>query len=134
MGAISEDIADNYEDFDAFIKAYGTDTMTYATSALSFMLVNLSKLVIVTGSQLPLSEIRNDAVENLLGSLALAGTYAIPEVCLFFRGKLYRGNRAIKVDASAFDAFDSGNFAPLAQVGVDISIQWGLVRLSAKNP
>ncbi len=131
---IAEDISENYEDFDAFIVLHGTDTMTYATSALSFMLVNLSKLVIVTGSQLPLSEIRNDAVENLLGSLAIAGTYDIPEVCLFFRGRLYRGNRAIKVDASAFDAFDSGNFSPLAQVGVDISIQWNLIRMSSKNP
>jgi lysophospholipase len=131
---IAEDIADNYDDFDSFIVLHGTDTMAYATSALSFMLVNLAKPVIVTGSQLPLGEVRNDAVENMLGALALAGTYSIPEVCLFFRSKLYRGNRVRKVDASAFDAFDSGNFSPLAYVGVDISIQWSLVRLAAKNP
>jgi len=130
---IAEDIADNYDAFDAFIVLHGTDTMAYATSALSFMLVNLSKPVIVTGSQLPLGEIRNDAVENMLGALALAGSYSIPEVCLFFRSKLYRGNRARKVDASAFDAFDSGNFTPLAKVGVDVLVQWSLVRLASKN-
>ncbi len=130
---IANDIAENYDQFDAFIVLHGTDTMAYATSALSFMLVNLAKPVIVTGSQLPLGEIRNDAVENMLGALAIAGSYSIPEVCLFFRSKLFRGNRARKVDASAFDAFDSGNFAPLARVGVDVSIQWSLVRLAAKN-
>lgn len=131
---IAEDIAEGYEKFDAFIVLHGTDTMAYATSALSFMLVNLAKPVIVTGSQLPLGEVRNDAVENMLGAIALAGSYNIPEVCLFFRSKLYRGNRVRKVDASAFDAFDSGNFSPLAYVGVDISIQWSLVRLAAKTP
>ena len=80
---IAEDIADNYDKFDSFIVLHGTDTMAYATSALSFMLVNLAKPVIVTGSQLPLGEVRNDAVENMLGALALAGSYSIPEVCLF---------------------------------------------------
>lgn len=130
---IATDIEENYDRFDAFIVLHGTDTMAYATSALSFMLVNLSKPVIVTGSQLPLGEIRNDAVENLLGALAIAGTYSIPEVCLFFRSKLFRGNRARKIDASSFEAFDSGNFSPLATVGVDVSVQWSLVRLASKN-
>lgn len=130
---IAKDIEKNYHNFDAFIVLHGTDTMAYATSALSFMLVNLSKPVIVTGSQLPLGEIRNDAVENMLGALALAGQYNIPEVCLFFRSKLFRGNRSRKIDASAFDAFDSGNFPPLAYVGVDVSIQWTNVRLASKN-
>lgn len=130
---IATDIEANYERFDAFIVLHGTDTMAYATSALSFMLVNLSKPVIVTGSQLPLGEIRNDAVENLLGALAIAGTYSIPEVCLFFRSKLFRGNRVRKIDASSFEAFDSGNFSPLATVGVDVSVQWSLVRLASKN-
>ena len=130
---IATDIEANYDRFDAFIVLHGTDTMAYATSALSFMLVNLSKPVIVTGSQLPLGEIRNDAVENLLGALAIAGTYSIPEVCLFFRSKLFRGNRVRKIDASSFEAFDSGNFSPLATVGVDVSVQWSLVRLVSKN-
>ena len=116
---IAEDIERHYDDYDAFIVLHGTDTMAYGTSALSFMLVNLAKPVIVTGSQLPLSEIRNDAVENLLGALALAGQYNIPEVGLYFRSQLFRGNRVRKVDASAFDAFASGDFPPLARVGVD---------------
>ena len=125
---IARDIEEHYQEYDAFIVLHGTDTMAYATAALSFMLVNLAKPVIVTGSQLPLSEVRNDAVENLLGSLALAGGYAIPEVCLFFRSKLFRGNRVRKIDASAFDAFSSGDFPPLAKVGVEIDIQWSHIR------
>ena len=130
---MAKDIEAAYQDYDSFIVLHGTDTMAYGTSALSFMLVNLSKPVIVTGSQLPLGEIRNDAVENLLGALALAGKYNIPEVCLYFRTRLFRGNRARKIDASAFEAFDSGNFPPLAHVGVDISVDWRHVRLGSQN-
>lgn len=130
---IAKDIERHYDDFDAFIVLHGTDTMGYGTSALSFMLVNLAKPVIVTGSQLPLSEIRNDAVENLLGALALAGQYNIPEVSLYFRSQLFRGNRVTKVDASAFNAFASGDLPPLARVGVDISVQWSLVRSASQN-
>ena len=130
---IATDIEQEYNNYDAFIVLHGTDTMAYATSALSFMLINLSKPVIVTGSQLPLGEIRNDATENLLGALAIAGSFSIPEVCLFFRSKLFRGNRVRKIDASSFEAFSSGNFAPLATVGVDVSVQWSLVRLASKN-
>lgn len=130
---IAQDIERHYDEYDAFIVLHGTDTMAYGTSALSFMLVNLAKPVIVTGSQLPLSEIRNDAVENLLGALALAGQYNIPEVGLYFRSQLFRGNRVRKVDASAFDAFASGDFPPLARVGVDVSVQWSLVRTASQH-
>ncbi|PVU96760.1 hypothetical protein BB559_002051 [Furculomyces boomerangus] len=97
-----------------------TDTMAYTASALSFMLKNLGKTVIITGSQVPLSEVRNDAVENLLGALIIAGHYIIPEVTLFFNNKLFRGNRCCKVDSINFAAFESPNIPPLVQVGVNI--------------
>jgi 60kDa lysophospholipase len=125
---IAQDIADAYDDYDAFVVLHGTDTMAYTASALSFMLENLGKSVILTGSQIPLALLRNDAVDNLLGALILAGHYAIPEVCLYFRNKLLRGNRAQKVDALGFDAFGSGNYPPLVDVGTDIRVRWPLVR------
>ncbi|OMH83756.1 L-asparaginase [Zancudomyces culisetae] len=99
----------------------GTDTMAYTASAISFMLKNLGKTVILTGSQVPISEVRNDAVENLLGALIIAGHYIIPEVTLYFNNHLYRGNRVSKVDALNFSAFDSPNMPPLVKVGVNIA-------------
>src|SRR6185369_11950383 len=88
----------------------------------------LGKPVVITGSQIPLCEIRNDARENLITSLMIASSYAIPEVCLYFGGKLLRGCRSVKVSASGFAAFDSPNFLPLGEVGIDIDIRWDLVR------
>jgi lysophospholipase len=88
------------------------------------MLENLGKTVILTGSQIPLGMARNDAIDNLLGALTIAGHYEIPEVCLYFRNKLFRGNRTQKQDAAGFDAFQSGNFAPLVEVGIDIEVHW----------
>ncbi|CAG8734158.1 3973_t:CDS:2, partial [Dentiscutata heterogama] len=117
---IATDIELNYQSFDAFIILHGTDTMAYTASALSFLLENLGKTVILTGSQVPISEVRNDAVENLLGALTIAGHYVIPEVCLFFNNKLFRGNRAVKMNAVEFNAFDSPNLSPLATVGINI--------------
>lgn len=125
---IAHDISANYDRYDGFIVLHGTDTMAYTASALPFMLSGLRKPVIITGSQIPLCEIRNDARENVITSLMLAANYAIPEVCLYFGGKLLRGCRATKVSADGFAAFDSPNSLPLGTVGIDIDINWDLVR------
>lgn len=119
---IAQDITDHYADYDGFVVLHGTDTMAYTASALSFLLQNLGKTVIVTGSQIPLVEMRNDARPNLIDSLLIASSYAVPEVCLYFNTKLFRGNRTVKVNASGFNAFDSPNYPPLGTVGVDIII------------
>ncbi|CAO1637702.1 unnamed protein product [Parajaminaea phylloscopi] len=124
---MARDIELNYADFDAFVILHGTDTMSYTASALSFLLENLGKTVIVTGAQVPLSELRNDAIENVLGALMIASTYIIPEVCLFFASALYRGNRSSKVSNNALSAFDSPNLPPLARVGIGIDVNWPLV-------
>lgn len=125
---IAHDIADHYDEFDGFIVLHGTDTMAYTASALPFMLQGLQKPVIITGSQIPLCEVRNDARENLITSLLIAANCSIPEVCLYFGGKLLRGCRAVKVNASGFAAFASPNFPPLGTVGIGIEINWKLVR------
>ena len=124
---LASDISLNYQNFDAFIVLHGTDTMAYTASALSMLLENLGKSVIVTGAQVPLSELRNDAIENVLGALMLAGSYIIPEVGLYFASTLYRGNRTSKVSNNALAAFDSPNMAPLARVGINIEVAWNLV-------
>ncbi|KAI9030190.1 asparaginase-domain-containing protein [Phycomyces nitens] len=124
---IVRDIEGNYQFYDSFIVLHGTDTMAYTASALSFMLEDLGKTVIITGSQVPLSEVRNDAVENLLGALTIAGHFVIPEVGLYFGQKLYRGNRTSKQSAVDFDAFDSPNMASLIDVGINIDVKWPLV-------
>lgn len=125
---IARDVASNYERYDGFVVLHGTDTMAYTASALPFLLGGLRKPVIITGSQIPLCEIRNDARENLITSLMLAASYAIPEVCLYFGGKLLRGCRSTKVSADGFAAFDSPNSPPLGTVGIDIDVNWDLVR------
>ncbi|HKR62786.1 MAG TPA: asparaginase [Thermoanaerobaculia bacterium] len=125
---IARDVESNYDRYDGFVVLHGTDTMAYTASALPFLLGGLRKPVIITGSQIPLCEIRNDARENLITSLMLAANYAIPEVCLYFGGKLLRGCRATKVSADGFAAFDSPNFLPLGNVGIDIEVNWDLVR------
>ena len=130
---IANDIADHYRDYDGFVVLHGTDTMAYTASALPFMLQGLGKPVIITGSQIPLCEIRNDARENLITSLMLAASYDIPEVCLYFGGKLLRGCRSTKVSADGFAAFDSPNHPPLGTVGIDIEINWDLVRRDKKR-
>ncbi len=125
---IARDICENYTDYDGFIVLHGTDTMAYTASALAFMLKDLAKPVIVTGSQIPLCEIRNDAQENLISSLLLAANYAIPEVGLYFHSQLFRGCRAVKVDADGFNAFASPNCAPLATLGTGVELNKGLIR------
>jgi L-asparaginase len=128
--AIARDIGDHYDDYDGFVVLHGTDTMAYTASALPFMLSGLAKPVIITGSQIPLCEIRNDARENLITSLVVASQCDIPEVCLYFGGRLLRGCRAVKVSASGFAAFDSPNFPPLGSIGIGVDIEWHLVRRS----
>ncbi|XP_059579260.1 60 kDa lysophospholipase isoform X2 [Alligator mississippiensis] len=116
-----------YEHYDGFVILHGTDTMAYTASALSFMCENLGKTVVLTGSQVPIYELRNDGRANLLGALLIAGQFVIPEVCLYFYHKLYRGNRVTKVDAGSFSAFCSPNLPPLANAEVDITINWETV-------
>ena len=125
---IADTIAAHQGEYDAFVVMHGTDTMAYTASALSFMLSGLDTTVVITGSQIPLSRTRNDAVENLLGALLLAGHYVVPEVGIYFSDKLLRGNRASKVDSSGLEAFRSGNFPALVHVGVEVDVRWDLVR------
>lgn len=118
--AIGALIADHYADYDGFVILHGTDTMAYTASALSFMLRGISKPVILTGSQIPLCEIRNDARDNIITSLLVASSDRVHEVCLYFGGKLLRGNRSIKYSADDLIAFESPNYPVLAEVGISI--------------
>ena len=120
---IAESIYQNYQYYSGFVILHGTDTMAYTASALSYMLQNLGKSVVVTGSQVPLAQLRTDAIENFVGSLIIAGRYSnsIPEVGLFFNNTLFRGNRTTKVNASGFAAFDSPNLPYLAKIGVNVT-------------
>ena len=119
-------IADHYEEYDGFVILHGTDTMAYTASALSFMLENLTKPVILTGSQLPIGQLRTDGKENLITSIEIAaarrqdGTAMVPEVGIYFNGHLMRGNRTTKQSADEFDAFESFNYPHLADAGVEI--------------
>jgi len=124
---IAKDIYANYKHFDAFIVLHGTDTMAYTASALSFMLENLGKPVILTGSQIPLALHRNDGRENFFGALTVAGHYIIPEVLLFFDHKLFRGNRTTKYNSEDYDAFAAPNSKPLLTFGVKINVKWDAV-------
>ncbi len=125
-GDIAQLISDKYEEFDGFVILHGSDTMSFTASALSFMLENLSKPVVLTGSQLPIGEIRTDAKENLITALEIAATKKdgkamIPEVCIYFDYQLYRGNRSIKYNSEKFEAFRSPNHPILAEAGVTLS-------------
>ena len=117
LGAVIEK---NYGAYDGFVILHGTDTMAYTASALSFMFENLSKPVVVTGSQIPLCELRSDGKDNLIASLLIAGSGRVNEVCIYFGGELLRGNRATKYSADGFIAFKSPNFPPLATAGIVI--------------
>ncbi|OIW29596.1 asparaginase-domain-containing protein [Coniochaeta ligniaria NRRL 30616] len=126
---IANTVKDNYHLFDGFVVLHGTDSLAYTASALSFMMSDLGKPVILTGSQASIFALQSDAVDNLLGSLIVAGTFVIPEVCLFFHHTLFRGNRTTKVSASSFEAFDSPNCDPLAKVtSLGVEVNWSLVR------
>lgn len=117
---IAEVIYDNYAKYDGFVVLHGTDTMAYTASALSFILDGLDKPVVLTGSQIPLSEMRSDGWDNLVTSLIVAADGVAREVCLYFSGKLLRGNRAVKMSADKLVAFDSPNFPRLAEMGINI--------------
>lgn len=126
-------IDDNYDSYDGFVILHGTDTMAYTASALSFMLQNLTKPVILTGSQLPIGQLRTDGKENLITSIEIAsarhedGTAVVPEVCIYFNGHLLRGNRTTKQSAEEFNAFESFNFPHLADAGVEIAYHEELI-------
>ncbi len=113
-------VADNYDRYDGFVILHGTDTMAYTASALSFMFEELGKPVILTGSQIPLCELRSDGKDNLITSLLIAGSGRVREVCIYFGGELLRGNRAVKYSADGFIAFKSPNCPALASAGIDI--------------
>lgn len=124
---IAEIIENNYSDFDGFVVLHGSDTMSYSASALSFMLENLNKPVIFTGSQLPIGDLRTDAKENLITAIQIAslqqkGKSIVHEVCLYFEYKLYRGNRTTKINAEHFNAFASPNYSHLAESGVHLNV------------
>ncbi|MEQ1906886.1 MAG: asparaginase [Pirellulaceae bacterium] len=119
---IAQDIASRFAQFDGFVVLHGTDTMAYTSSALPFMMPNLSKPVVLTGSQLPLGQIRSDGRENLKTAMVIAANFSIPEVGLFFGEALYRGCRATKISASRLDAFDSPNYLPLAAAETSIEV------------
>ena len=120
-------IANNYDKYDGFVILHGTDTMAYTASALSYMFENLTKPVILTGSQLPIGQLRTDGKENLITSIEMAsakhhdGTAMVPEVGIYFNGHLLRGNRTTKQSADEFNAFESFNYGHLADAGVNIN-------------
>lgn len=135
---MAEIIEQNYNSFDGFVVLHGTDTMAYTASALSFMLENLAKPVILTGSQLPIGLLRTDGRENLITAIEIAAARekelpAVPEVCIFFDNKLTRGNRATKMSAEHFDAFYSPNYHPLAEVGLHLKYFNNLISYPAKD-
>ena len=127
---IARSIADNYSSYDGFVVLHGTDTMAYTASALSFMLENLSKPVIITGSQLPIGEVRTDGEENLITALQIAadqdvsGVPTVREVAILFENDLWRGNRTTKRSADNFNAFKSNNYPELAKIGLGISFNY----------
>jgi L-asparaginase len=124
---IASIIEENYDKFDGFVILHGSDTMSYSASALSFMLENLKKPVVFTGSQLPIGDLRTDAKENLITAIQIASLRhkhlpVIQEVCLYFEYKLYRGNRTTKISAEHFNAFTSPNYPALAESGVHLKV------------
>ncbi|MFH4975166.1 hypothetical protein AB6A40_001875 [Gnathostoma spinigerum] len=121
---IGTDIRKSYQQYDGFVVLHGTDTLAYTACALSFMLENLGKPVIITGAQIPVSEVRSDGRENLIGALIIAGNFDIPEVTVYFNNTLMRGNRCTKLDNSALDAFVSPNMAPLARMDIHINVNY----------
>lgn len=136
---IARTIYDFYQDFDAFVILHGTDTMAYTASALSFLLENLGKPVIFTGSQLPIGARRTDARENFISALEIAasrhadGRALVPEVCIFFANRLLRGNRSRKVQSLDFTAFESENYPPLAIAGIRIDYNLNLIANFPEN-
>ena len=135
---LSKILIENYTKFDGFVILHGTDTMAYTASALSFMLQNFSKPVILTGSQLPIETIRTDGKENLITAIQIAAEKKdnkaiVPEVCIYFENKLFRGNRTTKRNAEYFDAFESPNYPILAKAGISIKFYCKQIRYPDYN-
>ncbi len=133
---IARIIEQNYTGFDGFVILHGTDTMAYTASALSFMLENIEKPVILTGSQLPIGTLRTDGKENLISAIQIATEYQynapmVPEVCIFFENQLFRGNRTTKNNADHFNAFSSDNYPALAETGIHIKYNYAYIRYPA---
>lgn len=137
---LARTIRDGYAAYDGFVVLHGTDTMSYTASALSFMLENLAKPVIFTGSQIPMGIMRTDGRENLITAIEIAaarrdGRPVVPEVALYFQNRLFRANRTSKFSAEALSAFDSRNYPPLAEVGVNICYNTDdILRPSSEEP
>lgn len=135
---MAEIIEERYSEFNGFVVLHGTDTMAYSASALSFMLENLNKPVIFTGSQLPIGLLRTDGKENLITAIEIAaandnGVPSVPEVCIYFDNKLSRGNRTTKLSAEHFDAFSSPNFPYLAEVGLHLKYNRNHISPAQRN-
>lgn len=125
-------IKKNYNKYDGFVVLHGTDTMAYTASALSFMLENLDKPVVFTGSQLPIGTLRTDGKENLISAIEIAATEKngqplAPEVCVYFENKLMRGNRTTKYNSEHFNAFESPNYPNLADAGINLKFNYGAI-------
>lgn len=137
---LAEKIRDSYDSYDGFVVLHGSDTMAYTASALSFMLENLAKPVIFTGSQLPMDEVRTDGRENFLSAIEIAATRnsngkpLVPEVAVFFQNQLLRGNRTTKFNAEHFSAFASFNYPPLAEAGVHMRYNRNLILQANGQP
>lgn len=121
-------IAENYDAYDGFVVLHGTDTMAYTASAISFMMENLAKPIIFTGSQIPIGVLRTDGKENLISAVEIAADQKVPEVCIYFQNKLFRANRTSKYSADHFNAFVSDNYPPLAEAGITIQYNTPYIR------
>ena len=135
---LAELIYNNYDLYDGFVILHGSDTMAFTASALSFMLENLAKPVVLTGSQLPIGQIRTDAKENLITALEIAaakedGKSLVPEVCIYFDAQLFRGNRSIKYNSEKFEAFRSPNYSVLAEAGVHLQFHKNYILKAPKE-
>ena len=131
--AIVRVIEKNYHSFDSFLIIHGTDTLEYTASILGFMITNLKKTIILTASQLPIFEPKNDAVGHLMGCFRILRNYTIPEICVYFKDALYRGNRVKKVQADVLDAFKSSNIPPLLIDDIMMTPNWNLIRSMPHN-
>ena len=131
---IGSAIASRYDDYDGFVVLHGTDTMAYSASAISFMLENLSKPIIFTGSQIPLGQIRSDGRDNIISSVLIAASGEVHEVCIYFNGVLLRGNRSTKRSSDQFEAFEAPNDAPLAHAGIQIVYKRRVLRPACTEP
>ena len=131
---IGSAIASRYDDYDGFVVLHGTDTMAYSASAISFMLENLSKPIIFTGSQIPLGQIRSDGRDNIISSVLIAASGEVHEVCIYFNGVLLRGNRSTKRSSDQFEAFEAPNDAPLAHAGIQIVYKRRALRPACTEP